>query len=400
MEIPRFKPSNKFADEMNIPCLVAKLKNSAVAGIGAKYRKEIGEDPAFQIYLRGAKPKEVSVWQQQVLDRLFRDGELVRAITEGMKAYEESTGYEDSEEIQHDGILPHLYLTRIVIDDRWQEVIIGAHTLADGNLDEHGIAIHLKDGRWAFGALDYLSDYLRKVDTEDGEPSGDSEPELTIRNLIGTWILDEDETSKRMIKRGLQSYLKSTLKDHQGLYWEITEDKVRSNVGGFPHEGQILKCEWHDREANLTYQVTGNAYPGSFGGKLQKNGKLGGDTEVYRRLASGESLPASEWKEMDPTPLFGVWENDTKVSGINMTFVVEITRERVFQTTKVMGKTKVMEFAWTRSETNGKSIRLDSRFVLPDGNAGGPYPLVIQMNSDQLRWQSQWTLRRKRIAET
>lgn len=393
MKIPVFKPSKTYVDDYKVPCLVAKLKNSQVAGIGELYRKEIGEDPVFPVYLRGAKAKEISPWQQTMLERLFEREELVSAVAEGMKDYEKSTGYEDSEELQRDGILPHLYLTGVIIDERQQEVIICAHTLADGNLDEHGIALHLKKGRWKFDALDYLSDYLRQLDLDEPEAPDVQSATLSVRDLFGTWVLDEETTTKLLTTRGMRSEVKSTLKDFQGTFFEVSEGRIRSLDQGQLTEGKIVKCEWKGKEAWLSYRVAGEKHDGTWGGKLQKDKLVANDIGVvFRRLAPGEAVPASPWSEMDPAPLLGVWENDGKASGVNMTFNLEISRDRIVQTMKPMGRVQVMEFRWSQCATNGSVIRLNTRMISSEGES--PYPITFQLKNDRLRWQS-WVLKRK-----
>jgi hypothetical protein len=389
MEIPRFKPSKTFVDGMKIPCLIAKLKNSKVAGLGASYRAEVDEDPVFQVYLRGGNSKDISPWQQQMLERLFSQDELLRAITEGMKEYESSTGYNDSDEIRRDGILPHLYLSDIIIDEIEQNVIICASALADGCLGEHGIAIHLQEGRWKFDYLDYVSNYLRGLDHEAKGPAK-SDAVLTAGDLYGIWAFDEAATSKRMNTRGMQSDLKSTLDDYRGMYFEIAEDYVRCFREGMLVEGKLVKCESQGREIHLTFRVPGDEFDGSFGGKLLKNGSLVTDDAVFRQLAPNEPLPASPWTEMDLTLLLGLWESDP--AGTNMTFSVEITPGRILL--KPLGATNARELRWTRCVRNGTKIRFDLRLVSPEDSVGKPYPVVIEFQPGRLRWQT-WPLSRK-----
>jgi len=392
MKIPVFKPSKCFVHDYTVPCLLAKLKNSEIAGIGEHFRKEIGKNPVFSVYLRGTDAKKISPWQQQILERLFQREELVDAITEGMKDYEKLGGYEDPD-IQRDGILPHLYLTRIVIDERRQEVIICVHTLADGNLDEHGIAIHLKKGHWKFDSLDYLNDYLKNLDLDEEETPSAAGPSLSVRDLYGTWILDEEATVKYLTTRGMKSEVKSTLNDFRDESVEIGDGTVRLFYQGHLQEGKIVKCEWKGKQAWLTYRIPGERHDGTWGGKLQKDRLVVSDLGVVlRRLAPGEAIPASPWTEMDPTPLLGVWENDKGKTGVNMTFVLEITPDWVLQKTKLMGMDQVLEFRWSRCVTNGANIRLDTRMLSTSDES--PYPMTLQLKDGRLRWAT-WILKRK-----
>jgi hypothetical protein len=391
MKTPVFKPSKTFVHDYRVPCLAAKLENSQVAGIGELHRKETKEDPVCQVFLRGTNAREISPWQRQMLKRLFEQDELVSAVATGMKDYEKSTGYEDPDAIQPEGILPHLYLTRVIIDERQQEVIICAHTLVDGNLDEHGIAISSKKGRWKFGSLDYLNDYLRNLDLDEPAVPVRRASAPSVRDLFGTWVLDEEATTKLLTTRGMKSYVKSTLKDFHGAFFEVSEGRIRRFDEGRLAEGKIVKCEWKGKQAWLTYRVAGEKYDGMWGGKLQKD-KLVGDDVVFRRLAPGEAAPASPWSEMDPAPLLGVWENDGKASGVSMTFKLEISRDRIVQTMKAMGAVQLMEFRWSQCATNGSVIRLDTRMISPKGES--PYPITFLLKNNRLRWES-WVLERK-----
>ncbi len=186
MDIPKFKPSRTFVDGISLACLHARIKNSAVTGLGTAERAGSGKDPKFDVYLRSETPTEITPWQSTQLTRLFQRDELCSALVQGMKEYEESTGYDDSEMVRRDGILAHLSLSLVVIDDTEKEVILCARTLVDGNLDEHGIAIHLKAPRWGFASLDYLSDYLAKVRPAES-PSAEQWRAMDPSALFGTW---------------------------------------------------------------------------------------------------------------------------------------------------------------------------------------------------------------------
>src|SRR5258706_16396650 len=88
MKLPKFKLSNKFLGDLKLPCLTATVKNSKLPGVAHRHVAEFEHDGDCVIYLRGKNPKEISSWQQEVLDQLFANEGLAAAVTQGMKEYE------------------------------------------------------------------------------------------------------------------------------------------------------------------------------------------------------------------------------------------------------------------------------------------------------------------------
>lgn len=169
MKIPAFKPSKRFLDDLKLPCLVAKVKNSKLPGLAKLHIAEFKEDDVCEIYLRGKNPKKISPWQRGVLKELFEDEELPVAVDTGLKEYATSRKWggnnyadlfaEDRQKIKKHGILPYIVLDTVVIDDEKREVILSASTVIDGNLDEHGITIYRRKDRWRFDDADYFIRY-------------------------------------------------------------------------------------------------------------------------------------------------------------------------------------------------------------------------------------------------
>jgi hypothetical protein len=50
MKLPKFKPSAVFVEDIRLPCLVAKVPNSKLPGVGARHIAEFKEDPKCGIY--------------------------------------------------------------------------------------------------------------------------------------------------------------------------------------------------------------------------------------------------------------------------------------------------------------------------------------------------------------
>jgi len=221
MEIPQFGRSLTFTDDIPLPCLKATLPNSAIPKLAARHIEERLEDPAFEIFLLAKDPSKISSWQRGMLERLFQKGELAAAIENGMKEYRserdeadfvdyERRGWED---VQRNGALPHVELSRVVIDDIQREVHVRFGTTIDGHLEEHGAGVYFKAGKWTFD-IDYFYDYLSEA--ENGEykvpPDFDEEePERTPQQhptscdtgfLVGTWVFDAEAEKARLRAKG------------------------------------------------------------------------------------------------------------------------------------------------------------------------------------------------------
>lgn len=174
MRLPKFKPSRKFLSDIKLHCLTATIKYSKLPGVAHRHVVEFKNDGDCVIYLRGNDPKKISPWQQKVLDQLFTNEGLAAAVTEGMEEYQTSDKWggkdyaelsrEDRARIRKHGIAPYIFLHGVVIDELQREVILCGQTIIDGNLDEHGISIHLKKGRWRFDTADYFTRYLGSLE--------------------------------------------------------------------------------------------------------------------------------------------------------------------------------------------------------------------------------------------
>jgi hypothetical protein len=242
MKTPEFKPSVEFISELVCPCMLAILRNSAVPGLATRYISKKGKDPAFEIFLRGKNPNEVSAWQKGILERLFEKGELIVAIERGMKEYEEQLDgaamggdEEDWEDMKRYEFLPHVTLRAIVVDDIKCEVILSLSTESDGNLAEHGIAICLKKGRWRFNQDDYLNDYCSAIRSEEVEKRWESANSPSTSKVViesnptflwGIWEFDEQEARK--ISKQLwasNSEMERDIKSIRGYRIEISESR-------------------------------------------------------------------------------------------------------------------------------------------------------------------------------
>ena len=173
MEIPKFRKRLTFMDDISAPCLKATLPNSSVPNLAAREIKKRMEDPDFEILLRAKDPSRITPWQNEMLERLLKKGGLAEAIEQGMKDYKTERGDEyldyekrNWEDIERNGVLPHIVLSAVVIDDIRREVILQLNTSVDIHLEEHGAAIYLKDGQWKFDT-DYVYDYMGEVEDEE-----------------------------------------------------------------------------------------------------------------------------------------------------------------------------------------------------------------------------------------
>ncbi len=184
VKIPAFQPSEWFLEEIEIPCLMATVKNSELPGIAIGYIAENEDDPECEIYLCGKNAGEISAWQREVLEELFEQDGLARAVAEGMREYETSeewggNGYEvspeDGRKIERDGIASHVALNTIVIDDVKQLVILDVDMELDLNLAENGITLYREKGsRWRFDNADYFIQYQEELEY----PSESSDEEV------------------------------------------------------------------------------------------------------------------------------------------------------------------------------------------------------------------------------
>ena len=139
-----------------------------------------------------------------------------------MKEYETSSEWggknyaevsvEYRQKIKKHGIAPHITIFMIAIDEVMQEVILRADTVVDGNLEEHGISIYLKKGRWRFDTAEYFDHYAATLFGTEKEQEDyakrlwdnmyplttDSPVESDLGLMLGDWILNKPETHKLM----------------------------------------------------------------------------------------------------------------------------------------------------------------------------------------------------------
>ncbi len=292
MKIPEFKPSRRFLGDYAVPCLIAKVKNSALPGIASRYISQFKKDPICTIYLRGADAKKVSAWQQEMLVQLFGEGGLATAVAEGIKELEAQHGtacYSDRTEdecqsIKVHGYLPFLWVDLIVIDEVEQRVMLRPDDVA-GPLHEHGATIFLREGRWRYEE-NHLNDYEGSIDEmlqaqEDqklqqryGRILPPTVPETPVdadaTGIFGQWRFDQAETVK------LLRQLKASQRE--------IEEAMASNSylldGGYrfsPTKWEYLR----GREMRMEFEVVGLQRKGNWFTVRGTSAKWGKPTERY-----------------------------------------------------------------------------------------------------------------------
>ncbi|HXI70213.1 MAG TPA: hypothetical protein VNN22_07635 [Verrucomicrobiae bacterium] len=282
MKIPKFRRSRSLICESEVCCLKASAPNSAIPNLAAKHIAKFADDPEFNIYLRAKNPAKVTKWQQQMLNQLFEKGELAVAIEAGMKDYEKDLDYDyraDYEkkawdDIRLNGVLPHVTLLHVVIDDMKREVILSLSTESDGNLEEHGIVIYLKDGAWTFDS-DHLTDYLTEVEDEELErgeidfEEDEEEAKLVEPNcfadisfIVGTWEYDAEADKEWMKANGdgsddeIELHIKWS--EYEGRRFELSEKRMlywyKYSTWRKPDEWEILRYEKHEKKISIIFQ--------------------------------------------------------------------------------------------------------------------------------------------------
>lgn len=253
MKIPEFNRTDDFLGYVDIPCLLAKVKNSELSGVAFRYIAECEEDPDCKIYLRGRKPEKISPWQQEILDQLFEQEGLAAAVAEGMKEYASSSKWggknyaelaeEDRQKIKEHGIAPHITISTIVIDEVKHQVILRADTIIDGNLDEHGISIYLNKDRWRFDTAEYFDHHAatlmgteaqqikrawKLLDTMYPVSAGMS-LETDLGPIIGDWIVDVPESLKLRRKLWTPQKARDSI-PHDSETLSVTSETIRTVV--------------------------------------------------------------------------------------------------------------------------------------------------------------------------
>jgi hypothetical protein len=87
MTLSEFTFSKRFLGEFDVPCLSPTVKNSELPCVAFRHISEFEEDPDCTIYLRGQDSEKISAWEQEILDRLFKNEGLAAAVNEDMKEY-------------------------------------------------------------------------------------------------------------------------------------------------------------------------------------------------------------------------------------------------------------------------------------------------------------------------
>jgi hypothetical protein len=286
MQIPTFKSSENFLGDTDLPCLFGRIANSKLPGVSTRYIAENKGNPVCEIYLRGKNPKKISPWQQEILEQLFEQEGLGPAVAEAMKEYETNpdwgcNGYresmaEDRQRIKKHGIVPYVVITLIVLDEVEQEALLCASVDLDGNLEEHGVTIYLKKGRWRFDHAEYYTRYQSRFDNlrsakEQGAaavarskwlreweavfpPPPGSPAETDTRILEGEWHSDNKETAKALKRLGKTAeYVEALLRSSANEKYVFTGSTMSYSLELMPgietkREWKVLKCT---REGNL-----------------------------------------------------------------------------------------------------------------------------------------------------
>lgn len=277
MKIPKFKKSVTFMDDISAPCLKATLFNSCVPNLAAREIKKRLEDPEFDIFLRAKNPSQISQWQNEILEQLLNKGGLAEAIEQGMMHYKSEHGNEDHyvdyekrnwEDAELNGVLPHMILSTVVIDDIRQEIVLQLSTSLEGHLEEHGAAIYRKGGKW-HSDFDYPYDYISEVEEEesqretpddfeeDEEESTPQKPETNTAPsfLYGTWVFDAEAEKAYLRSQGeSDDEMRMWLSEFEKRRFAISEKRFlwwyRFSAFSFfnkPDEYELVRCT---REGN------------------------------------------------------------------------------------------------------------------------------------------------------
>jgi hypothetical protein len=88
MKIPEFKPKRVFLEDIDVPCLFAKITNSESPKVATRHIAKYKEDPVCEIWVRSSNPKELTGWPKVILEQLLEKEGLTTALEEGMRDYE------------------------------------------------------------------------------------------------------------------------------------------------------------------------------------------------------------------------------------------------------------------------------------------------------------------------
>jgi hypothetical protein len=271
MKLPTFKPSKQFLGEIDLACLVAKIKNSKLAGVAARYIAESKDDRTCEMYLRGKNPKKISEWQQEMLEQLFVKEELASAIEQAMKEYGKNPDAycgcteEEQSEIKKYGIAPFVWLSVIVIDEIKKEVIFSGGCERAFHIAEHGLSIYLHKGRWRWDEAEYFDSY--RSDFEENHPPTSPEFAAARSKVMNEMVeelhalFSEPEASERRWKEIFPMPTGGTMveTDPSFLYgdWKFDARKTAQVLKQMGEKKSIVECksDWGDNFYRISQET-------------------------------------------------------------------------------------------------------------------------------------------------
>ncbi len=299
MRIPEFKPSKRFLGEINLPCLVAKLKNSKLPGVAVKHIEETKDDPNCKIYLRGKNPEKISSWQQKILGQLFLKEGLASAIEDALTEYgKDRNAYCDDEErreIEKNGFAPFIWISVIVIDDIKKEVIMKGGSNWSVHIPEHGLSVFCSKKRWRWGEADdfyrYQAEFEKKEPTTSKQyakslakeikamtaqlkemVAGPEEQERRWNKMFplpppgtpikkdpsvfyGDWKLDVAKTARVLERLGEKESVASCQRKWGTNFYRISKEFVTLHQGeDIIDEWNIRGCKHHGNRVTMLYR--------------------------------------------------------------------------------------------------------------------------------------------------
>jgi hypothetical protein len=329
MKIPEFKPSKNFLGTTDLPCLLAKVKNSKFpGGVATRLIKQYKKDPVCKVYLRGKDAKKISPWQEEMLRRVFVKSEWLADIGKDLKRWAGIYGDDlnatleppDLRDFKKRGLLPFFALDCVVIDEIKHKVVMAVDT---GIVDEHWVSIYQSKGRWRLGGLDHFSRYKHSYDAEtqakDDQkwdkrlrkwhdqwanvfpiPRAGERVESDMVGLKGVWEYDSKITAKILKGFGLSAdEIKTTVSYPTSLKFSISSRVVKIygydpkpwRVTKVEHCGSIIKIystrqnKFHHNGKSWTAQIQNNFKFCYHGNLMVEEGR----NHVYRRVVKPSS---------------------------------------------------------------------------------------------------------------
>ena len=259
MKLPEFKPKRVFLDDVDVPCLYAKVKNSELPKVATRHIAKYKKDPVCTIYLRSVEFPAVSDWQQHILDELFAKEKLAAVIETAMKEFanEPWPGFDVNNSRNHKqfkkhGIAPYMTLSSVVLDDIKKEAIISGRMEWDDIFHESGISIHRTPSGWKFDYDDYLFGYWSEVnrDVSEKQLAGELPTEEPKRGetdttfLLGDWKFDEKEALlhyKRLKWR--TSKIRDVMRLFKGRQVTFSEKELRTVDNPGEQRDEVVRYE-------------------------------------------------------------------------------------------------------------------------------------------------------------